>query len=583
MSLEAITMSNQLIKEFRFEKNGESKNLFVLFHAYMSSPDKLTHVKEACKNIEHYQNADFLIPNIPTGLFSLADPVELTCEILEKVDEVYKNNGGYKNIILVGHSLGALLARKLYVYACGENTGAPFEKLGIEQREWAGKVSRIILLAGMNRGWSISYHLSLSNAVIFTIGSFIDDCISLLSDSRLLIFNIRKGSSFITNLRLQWLVMRNQSYIGKKEMGAALTVQLLGSIDDMVGPEDNIDLVTGRDFFYLDAPQSGHANIIEMDDESTAGKGRKEAFLEALLKDPVAVKKIQPADQQFPEPNDAVTDVIFVMHGIRDLGYWTSKIARKVKSHPYSPKPGETNQNRVVVTETSSYGYFPMLSFLLPAKRREKVEWFMDQYTENKAMYPNAEFSFVGHSNGTYLLAKALSEYPGCIFKNVVFAGSVVPTTYTWNKFLSKKQVQNVMNYVATSDWVVAIFPKALELTKLQKDLGSAGHDGFNDIEKSKQIEYVRGAHSAALREENWNDIADFIINGNPPPKKIQGERSRLIVFLGKISPLIWLALTALILFIGASIINHSQWAEWFRTTVFIGYVWFLYQVLTRF
>ncbi len=212
----------------------------------MSSPDKLTHVKDACKSVEHYQNADFLIPNIPTGIFSLTDPVELTCEILVKVDEVYKKNGGYKNIILVGHSLGALLARKLYVYACGENAGRTFEKESMEQREW-----------------SISYHLSLSNAVIFTVGSFIDDCISLLNKSSLLIFKIRKKSSFITNLRLQWLAMRNQNNIINKNTGDALIVQLLGSIDDMVGPDDNLDLVTGRDFLYLDAPQSGHANIID--------------------------------------------------------------------------------------------------------------------------------------------------------------------------------------------------------------------------------------------------------------------------------------------------------------------------------
>ncbi len=63
------------------------------------------------------------------------------------------------------------------------------------------------------------------------------------------------------------------------------------------------------------------------------------------MKDTETIKKIQPADQQFPEPNNEVTDIIFVMHGIRDLGYWTSKVARKVKSHPYHPKPGETQKN----------------------------------------------------------------------------------------------------------------------------------------------------------------------------------------------------------------------------------------------
>ncbi len=69
--------------------------------------------------------------------------------------------------------------------------------------------------------------------------------------------------------------------------------------------------------------------------------------------------------------------------------------------------------------------------------RRSKVEWLMDQYTENLALYPNADFSFVGHSNGTYLLAKALLEYPACKFKNVVFAGSVVNKNYDWGTLVS--------------------------------------------------------------------------------------------------------------------------------------------------
>jgi len=67
------------------------------------------------------------MPRIPVGVFSIANPVEITSEILNKVDEIWDSNGQYSSIILIGHSLGALLARKLYVYACGENQGVPFE------------------------------------------------------------------------------------------------------------------------------------------------------------------------------------------------------------------------------------------------------------------------------------------------------------------------------------------------------------------------------------------------------------------------------------------------------------------------
>jgi pimeloyl-ACP methyl ester carboxylesterase len=164
-----------------------------------------------------------------------------------------------------------------------------------------------------------------------------------------------------------------------------------------------------------------------------------------------------------------------------------------------------------------------MLSFLLPARRRAKVEWLMDQYAEAKALYPEAEFSFVGHSNGTYLLADALKRYPSCRFKHVVFAGSVVSTNYPWPDFLNRgsgeeghhPQVKAILNYVATHDWVVAFFPKALQMLPkalqkiLRQDLGSGGHDGFAKLPQPsrQQVEYVYGGHSAALNEKNWDEM----------------------------------------------------------------------------
>ena len=259
-------MIMQTIKEFVLEKKMRSNHLVVFFHAYTSSPEKLEHVISTCRSWEGMKDADILIPRMPAGIFSLADPVRLTYEVLTKLDELWENNAGqYAKITLIGHSLGALLARKLYLYACGENVEAPFEIENLKQKEWAGNVDRIILLAGMNRGWDISYHMSLFNTVMFTLGSFIGNLIVLTSSQTPLIFTIRRGSSFITQLRLQWLAMRNKETVKAKQAGNALTVQLLGTVDDLVSPDDNLDLVTGRDFIYVDVPRSGHANVIEMD------------------------------------------------------------------------------------------------------------------------------------------------------------------------------------------------------------------------------------------------------------------------------------------------------------------------------
>ena len=175
---------------------------------------------------------------------------------------------------------------------------------------------------------------------------------------------------------------------------------------------------------------------------------------------------------------------------------------------------------------TASYGYLAMLPFTLPWVRRRKVEWLMDRYTEAKAQYPNADLSYVGHSNGTYLAAAALQNYPAARFKRIVFAGSVVPRDYDWASLCGTSgaktetpRVEAVLNYVASADWVVALFPKGFEPFRRWMGLGSAGHSGFDQFRRKttdalQEVHYVRGAHGAGVEESQWDDIAHFIVNG---------------------------------------------------------------------
>ncbi len=568
----------------RFEKRGRSSTLVVLLHAYTMSPDKLLAVKRVIEEQDSYLDADIYVPNLNAGLLSTEDPAEIVLRLAKEVDEYWdkrKSPGGvdsYGRIVLVGHSLGALLARKLYVFACGENPDVPFEPplKGAQPREWAKVIQRVILLAGMNRGWQISHHLSLVNSIIWTAGVLVGNVIALFWRP-LLISHIRRGAPFLTQLRLQWLSMRKHA--SEKGAGDALTVQLLGSIDDMVSPEDNIDLVAGKDFVYLDVPSSGHADVIAMDD-TQAGIQRREVFVPALTEDESALSQraVLPADAAPASERADVTDVVFVVHGIRDKGYWTHKVARRVKALG-------RNHGRIFETETSSYGYFPMLPFLLPWRRRAKVEWLMDQYAEAKATYPNAEFSFVGHSNGTYLLAKALQEYPSCRFKRVVFAGSVVRRKYDWSALIRSGQVEAILNYVATADWVVAFFPKALQILR-PVDLGSAGHDGFDqtDGERIRELHFVRGGHAAALTEENWDAIARFIVLGEPvrEPKRIFDQKpSGIIRYPATFAPLILLAILSVAAYLGYAI-STSTLPEWQRTVALIGYLWLIWKVVTK-
>lgn len=560
-----------------------ASKLVVLLHAFTHTADSMKYVKAVIAESHGSCGADIFIPELPLSRSSCADPVAVCNQLLQQIDALWsaridKYGTAYQGIIIVGHSFGALLGRKLYVYACGETAKAPFEP-GITPkttRPWAAKVERIILLAGMNRGWRISHNMSPAKALAFSVGVALGGLWQALTRKKPAIMHIHRGAPFVTNLRIQWLSMRYAA--AKKGVGNALTVQLLGSIDDLVSPEDNIDLVSGSDFIYLDVAKTGHANIIDMDGSPEA-QDRKRKFRAALLDDEQTLRREYnqlPQDERLPGKRDEVTDLIFVIHGIRDPGYWTHKIARRVKQR------GKEYQ-KVFETETSSYGYFPMLSFLFPWRRREKVEWLMDQYAEGLAQYPNARFSYVGHSHGTYLLTKALTEYPCCSFKQVVLAGSVVRTDYAWAELLKQGRVEKVLNYVASGDWVVAWFPNAMQMLNWQ-DLGGAGHNGFQS-DQVKQIRYVKGAHSAALNEDNWDAIADFVITGKtdelPAPIK-EHKQSFTVSAVGKVAPLLWLGIIYLLYLTGRAFWPDLSGQQW-RDVVFSAmYVVGILLVLTK-
>jgi pimeloyl-ACP methyl ester carboxylesterase len=273
------------------------------------------------------------------------------------------------------------------------------------------------------------------------------------------------------------------------------------------------------------------------------------------------------------------------------MGYWTHKIGRIIQ------RKG-SDVNRTFATVTASYGYFPMLPFLLPSRRRQKVQWFVDQYVQAKAAYPNAHFSFVGHSHGTYLLAKALQDYPDLRFKHIVLAGSVVLSHYPWDKLIAEGRVEKVLNYVATADWVVAFFPKLFQVLCLQ-DLGAGGHDGFTSSDpRLLQIEFLRGQHSAALIEENWPTIAHFVVHGThtelDPACKVMGRRNPVVEALGRVPYLVWAGLILLLGWVGwqllrletqspmlARLTKESPWVP-LQLLVLVIYLASIRAVLTR-
>lgn len=204
-----------------------------------------------------------------------------------------------------------------------------------------------------------------------------------------------------------------------------------------------------------------------------------------------------------------------------------------------------------------------------------------------KSLYPKAEFSYIGHSNGTYLVAKALQDCEAVKFDNIVFAGSVVVTNFEWSKLIPG-QVTRVLNYVATDDRIVAVFPYIFERTRIQ-DLGGAGHRGFKDPAERKEDPAVRnfrrvvGGHGAALAEDRWEEMAKFVLKGSWPkiPEDevaLSNEARRA----EKLAPLYWLLIVVGVLGIAGLILGIAGSPGWIAAIALVGYVYAVHAALTR-
>jgi pimeloyl-ACP methyl ester carboxylesterase len=541
---------------------------------------------------------DLYVPTLPyVRFFSLASPAEVTARLLADLDRLCTDPNRYARIFLVGHSIGAVIARRLFLVAAGINNVVPSEgPLQAEQaRPWAVRVCRIVAFAALSRGWIRSGRLGwVESATALAVAIAGHGWPGTRAPT---LFEVRRGAPFIVQTRLQWLAMQRDPTKPKP-----LVVHLLGTQDNLVAPDDAVDFAVdgaaSGNYLYIELPQTNHVDAVAFtpnsrDLDGHNGARRKKLFIAALAEDHQTLSK-RSIDRAFlsdtlpPPPDETVTQVTFVIHGIRDDGYWTRRIAQRIHeaAQRHSKPPGAYR------SITSSYGYFAMLPFIWPWIRREKVEWLMDEYVGAVSRYPRAEFSYVGHSNGTYLLARALEDYPAVRFRNVFFAGSVVRQDYTWGRFIAAQRVRNVVNMVATADWVVAIFPSGLEPLR-PFDLGGAGFRGFRQVHTEPnlhEVHYVVGGHSAALVETQWTRIAEFIVSDtipSPPDPDYQRDQSCLWRVATKISSVL---LLVVILLFGAAplyallhaVPNLTGLAAAVRVAAAFAYLLVLWLVITR-
>jgi pimeloyl-ACP methyl ester carboxylesterase len=414
------------------------------------------------------------------GNLSRKPALQVARELTARIKGCWEAEGPFSQVVLVGHSVGGVLVREAYLLGCHVDDDVPSEP-------WAVHVRRIVLMASINRGFDPTRHLPIRIGV--RLAQF------FLGRDYAFLGNVLRGSAFITNLRIRWM-----RHMTRLDENAPDVIQVLGTRDGLVSREDSLDLRQPQRFRTIEIPGATHADVYR-----TRGSAHPNHF--ALVASAFAADAAVDAMETAPANASACRNVVFILHGIRaNNSGWVEQVSRRVR---------EEDPSAEIVKP--SYGYFSALDFLLPRARRKNIEWFQDQYSYYLAMHPSAVFYFVGHSNGTYILGQSLRRVSGITFERAVLAGCVLPPDYPWRDRFDNRQLQGFCNLRARDDVPVGILCGTLNRLGMS-DIGKSGVEGFefND-NKTEEVFYYEGGHSAALEERNLAALVRYLMRGASP------------------------------------------------------------------
>jgi hypothetical protein len=413
--------------------------------------------------------------------------------------------------------------------------------------------------------------------------------------SRLMLEHLLFGASWIAGVRLKWI----EAFADRGESSTGLKpppiVHLFGEEDRFVGDDDHVELHHFEDAVEvaLRGVKHNDFNVLAGDlqrertatEEREVKKSRRQRFIPQVLeavqqavaeepnqirerlrrsegpvlktlgdrRDVSAFRLVEPATAQtrmkgFDARRTGDEHLVFLVHGIRDFADWQDSLATKFR---------ETASNQglpLIDVVQVRYGYFSALQFLLSGERERATKSFVDLYTQTKARYPHAICHAAAHSNGTYVVGEALRNHSFVRLRNVYLAGSVLSLEFMWPGLVGG----HVRSDRAAQDWPVGVLCRILSrigrvpiLGFHYRRLGPGGVDGFATTtdEAGKQIvfenAYLPGGHGEALRPKYHDEIARFVLTGEPtiteqPLSKLSdkvGLRWRKIaVFVGLIA-----------------------------------------------
>ncbi|MEB3305694.1 MAG: hypothetical protein VKL58_05710 [Cyanobacteriota bacterium] len=477
-----------------------------------------------------------------------------------------------EEIIIIAYSSGSALVRralllakerelereklaKIHLLDLKNSTNNRFQRFQVEP--WSMRLTAIIHIGGMTMGWEFNSQMPKH---YLWLGPIIRPLCP-----HWFIWQLYRGSKFITDTRIGL----NRHPLAETHE----TFYILGTQDQFLSPRDAVEPgmkdknptyleVTGFDHNTILGKDSGLdrilTKIIDANKSSTKiidpDKSSRTKIIDELVDDKLARRipqsdiddYLDPMDNEPARRMEDVEHVVIVLHGIRDSGFWAKRIAHRIKDIARSnkepagteetPPPGEQEQtrnradgaiassskiknNRIKVVSLS-YGYFSLWDFLRPGGRRQAVEWFQNVYADITALYPNADVSFIGHSNGTYLGTHALQcDYVN--YRYLVLAGSVIRCDF-WDtkgkEWQWRRKVMRLVNMRGVDDWIVGLLPGGLETIPIVgkwMDLGGLGAYGNSWLTDTEQIKLV-GDHGAGIVDKGWDTLAHFVLNQEP-------------------------------------------------------------------
>ncbi|MGP0062928.1 MAG: hypothetical protein ACLQGP_04905 [Isosphaeraceae bacterium] len=198
----------------------DAETLVVIMHGNSSSPDRLGALVEVVRGV--LPDSVILRPSYWSGWLrnnlSNEDPYDFALDLALMIEEEVRRHTlrtggvGYKRIILMGYSIGSLLVRKAYVIALGVRDDNPYG-VPLGPFTWAPRVERIVLLAGMNRGYSFD-----RKPRNMTWRRYLPRKLFLAAARRLgiarFVRGLMRGAPFVADLRIQWIRLRACERIG---------------------------------------------------------------------------------------------------------------------------------------------------------------------------------------------------------------------------------------------------------------------------------------------------------------------------------------------------------------------------------